>query len=50
MDSVKIHMASTLAGFILDACFGDPHFLPHPVRGIRESDKPFGKRNPPPVP
>ena len=34
MDSVKIHMASTLAGFILDACFGDPHFLPHPVRGI----------------
>lgn len=23
MDSVKIHMASTLAGFILDACFGD---------------------------
>jgi len=34
MDSVKIHMASTLAGFILDACFGDPHFFPHPVRGI----------------
>ena len=34
MDSVKIHMASTLAGFILDPCFGDPHFLPHPVRGI----------------
>lgn len=28
------HIASILAGFILDAVFGDPHFFPHPVRAI----------------
>ncbi len=28
------HIASILTGFILDAVFGDPHFFPHPVRGI----------------
>ena len=28
------HFASILAGFILDAVFGDPHFFPHPVRAI----------------
>lgn len=31
---MDIHTASILAGFLLDACLGDPHFFPHPVRAI----------------
>lgn len=31
---METHIASIFAGFILDAVFGDPHFLPHPVRAI----------------
>ena len=28
------HVIAFVAGFVLDAIFGDPHFLPHPVRFI----------------
>ena len=28
------HMAAFLMGFIMDMLFGDPYFLPHPVRLI----------------
>lgn len=34
MDGMRLHLAAVLAGFILDFCLGDPHFLPHPVRVI----------------
>lgn len=29
-----ISIASLLMGFLLDLCFGDPHWLPHPIRLI----------------
>ena len=29
---LSISMLALLTGFLLDICFGDPHWLPHPVR------------------
>lgn len=29
-----MHIAAIVIGFILDYCFGDPHWLPHPIRLI----------------
>lgn len=31
---MKYHMAAFAAGFILDCLFGDPYWLPHPIRAI----------------
>jgi len=31
---LSISMLALLTGFLLDICFGDPHWLPHPVRWI----------------
>ena len=31
---MKYHMIAFAAGFLLDQLFGDPYFLPHPIRGI----------------
>lgn len=31
---MKYHFAAFIIGFLLDLAFGDPHFLPHPVRLI----------------
>lgn len=31
---MKYHMIALAAGFLLDQLFGDPYFLPHPIRGI----------------
>lgn len=31
---MKLQLAALLTGFLLDACFGDPHHLPHPVRTL----------------
>lgn len=31
---MRYHMIAFFSGFLLDLLFGDPHFLPHPVRGI----------------
>ena len=31
---MKYHILAFGAGFILDQIFGDPYFLPHPIRGI----------------
>ena len=28
------HMIATFAGFLLDLMFGDPYWLPHPIRLI----------------
>ena len=31
---MKYHILAFGAGFLLDQLFGDPYFLPHPIRGI----------------
>lgn len=31
---IKIHLLALILGFLLDLCFGDPHWLYHPVRLI----------------
>ena len=31
---MKYHILAFGAGFLLDQIFGDPYFLPHPIRGI----------------
>ena len=31
---MKYHIPGIRAGFLLDQLFGDPYFLPHPIRGI----------------
>ncbi len=31
---IRVHLAAFLAGFILDLIFGDPYWLPHPIRAI----------------
>lgn len=31
---IKIHLLALILGFVLDLCFGDPHWLYHPVRLI----------------
>ena len=31
---MKYHILAFEAGFLLDQIFGDPYFLPHPIRGI----------------
>ena len=31
---IEYHLAAFFAGFMLDLIFGDPHWLPHPVRAI----------------
>ena len=31
---IEYHLAAFCAGFLLDLIFGDPHWLPHPVRAI----------------
>ncbi|MBQ9200388.1 MAG: cobalamin biosynthesis protein CobD [Lachnospiraceae bacterium] len=31
---MKYHIIAFVAGFILDLIFGDPHFMPHPIRLI----------------
>lgn len=31
---IRIHLLALILGFLLDLCFGDPHWLPHPVRLI----------------
>lgn len=31
---IEYHLAAFFAGFMLDLIFGDPHWLPHPVREI----------------
>lgn len=34
MMNVTLHMAAFFFGFLLDLMFGDPHWLPHPIRLI----------------
>ena len=31
---MKYHILAFGAGFLMDQIFGDPYFLPHPIRGI----------------
>lgn len=31
---MRQHMIAMVIGFLLDCCLGDPHWLPHPIRGI----------------
>ncbi|MEG0216020.1 MAG: adenosylcobinamide-phosphate synthase CbiB, partial [Hungatella sp.] len=31
---IRGHIAAMIVGFLLDLCFGDPHWLPHPVRAM----------------
>lgn len=31
---IRQHVLAMTIGFILDLCFGDPHFMPHPVKGM----------------
>lgn len=33
-ERMKYHILAFGAGFLLDQIFGDPYFLPHPIRGI----------------
>lgn len=31
---MDLHLTAVAVGFFMDLCFGDPHWMPHPVRGI----------------
>lgn len=31
---IRQHVLALVIGFIMDLCFGDPHWMPHPVRGM----------------
>lgn len=31
---MNIHIMAVITGYLLDLCLGDPHWMPHPVRGI----------------
>ena len=33
---MKYHILAFGAGFLLDQIFGDPYFLPHPIRRERQ--------------
>ena len=36
---MKYHMIAFFAGFCLDMLFGDPYWLPHPIRLIGRGKK-----------
>ena len=48
---MKYHILAFGAGFLLDQIFGDPYFLPHPIRGIgwliAKTEKALRSGNPP---
>ena len=43
---MSYHFFAMFLGFVLDLLFGDPHWLPHPIRVCYRMDNRCGRRYP----